>query len=118
MEEYKFQLVITPETYDYNEEEIVYRIYFDKQLISERSIPILKNTQAMTENFVLKIENSSEIKIFQFQNIKTKKAFIEKIIINGFFICNNKNDQKIRIQGLHMNLRQHINNSEERSNEL
>lgn len=94
MTEYKFQLVIAPESYDYGEEEIVYRIYYEDQLISERSLPALEPNQVLTDNFVLILDNNMERKkniILQkntvynslfFVNIKNKKSFIKKITIN------------------------------------
>ena len=53
MEEYYFQLTIVPETYDYDEEEIAYRIYFDNQLISERSLPTLQHNQGIVDTFYI-----------------------------------------------------------------
>ena len=81
MEEYKFQFLIVPETYDYGEEEITYRIFFDEQLISERSLPILSPNQGIFDNFIVKIDKQSKKKIL-FQNILYKKSIVKKIIIN------------------------------------
>ena len=81
MEEYKFQFIIVPETYYYSEEEITYRIFFDEQLISERSLPILSPNQGITDNFIVKIDEQSKKKIL-FQNIFDKKSIVKKIIIN------------------------------------
>ncbi|NDH09286.1 MAG: hypothetical protein EBY16_06680 [Gammaproteobacteria bacterium] len=116
MTEYKFQVTIVPENYDYGEEEIVYRIYFDDQLISERSLPILQTNQAITENFTLLLENNYKTKSFIFETIKDKKAVIEKININGLTF--DKNVKKIQTQGLDVNIKEYINKLEEISNGL
>ena len=57
MNEYHIKLEIAPETYDYGEDEIAYRVYVyripDKntsQLISERTLPLLQNNQKIVEN--------------------------------------------------------------------
>jgi hypothetical protein len=95
MEKFKFQLEIVRESYEYNEEEIVYRIYFEDQIISERSLPVLQINQAMTDNFVLELNNDIErknlIKLTNFTiynslyfiNLKNKKSFIKKITVNN-----------------------------------
>jgi len=105
MTEYKFQLVIVPEDYEYNEEEIVYRIYFENQLISERSLPVLKPNQGIVDNFTLLLENTRDIKNLMFENIKNKKAVIEKININEFTFA--KNVRGIRTQNLHIKIIKH-----------
>ena len=95
--EYKFQLVIVPESYDYVDEEIVYRIYLNKQLISERSLPILKENQHLLDTFFIK--SNSEFLNFKLViiNCKSKKCFLEKFFINekqfskNTLICNIKN---------------------------
>jgi len=85
MEEYKFQLVITPESYDYGEEEIVYRIYFNKQLISERSLPVLRENQGIIDSFFLNLEQCLDTKnIFYFENLKNKKAKPTDFFINNY----------------------------------
>jgi hypothetical protein len=81
MTEYKFQLVIVPEDYDYGEEEIAYRIYFQDQLISERSLPILKPNQAMVDTFYLQIPDYQDTKLL-FTNCKHKKSLYKKILID------------------------------------
>jgi len=113
--EYKFQVTIVPEDYDYGEEEIVYRIYLNEQLISERSLPILKHNQAITDNFVINLCNTSKEKIFSFENIKRKKATVEKLIINDFSL--NKNTKVVAIAGLRLYIKL-INNIEEIFNGL
>ena len=81
--EYKFQLMIVPESYDYEEEEIVYRIFFNKQLISERSLPIMSEKQLLLDNFSC-IANSKNINELLFFNTKFKKAIITQITINNY----------------------------------
>jgi hypothetical protein len=87
MSEYNIKLQIEPENYDYGEEEIVYRIFFYddekkyKQLINERSLPILGVNQVVLDSFNISFDK--KILNFLFENIKNKKCFIKKIYING-----------------------------------
>jgi len=81
-DEYKFQLIIQPESYDYVEEEIVYRIYYDKQLISERSIPVLRFGQMIAENFFLKSNKKKDNKLLLFKNTTNKKCNIKELYLN------------------------------------
>jgi len=113
MAEYKFQLVIVPEDYDYGEEEIAYRIYFKDQLISERSLPILKPNQAMVDTFYIEIKNYTNANLL-FQNLKCKKAMYKKIIVNDLIL--HKNTKGIKLNGLNLKIIEYINNTEEISN--
>lgn len=87
MNEYHIKLVIEPETYDYGENEIAYRVYVEKfldkeltHLISERTLPVLTTNQKFVDNFSLKItDDSCKIVLI---NSKNKKSMIKKIIIN------------------------------------
>jgi hypothetical protein len=104
MEEFKFELTIVPEDYDYSEEEIVYRIYFAKQLISERSLPILKTKQGIRDKFYLKIEQTDKkFQTLYFLNFKSKKCTLKKISINDISFtgkCSN-----ILSNGLFLNIK-------------
>jgi hypothetical protein len=86
MTEYKFQVTIVPEDYDYNEEEIIYRIYFEDQLISERSLPVLQTNQGIVDTFFINLPDSNTIKNILFKNCKLKNAKIKKISVNDFSI--------------------------------
>lgn len=98
MHEYNIKLEIQPETYDYGEEELVYRIWvidekyieLEKkrgyvfnycQLISERSLPKLNNNEVLLENFSLNI-NEISIAIL-LENVKNKKVYVKGANING-----------------------------------
>ena len=83
MEEYNIKLKIAPKSYDYGEEEIVYRIFFNKQLISERSLPLLNQQQLLVDNFICNA-NSKNINELHFFNTKFKKAIITQITINNY----------------------------------
>ena len=88
MSEYHIKLEIEPESYDYDEGEIAYRVYIKKssdknsgQLISERTLPVLEKNQLLLDNFSLNIDNDDfEITLI---NFKKKAALVKKIIING-----------------------------------
>jgi hypothetical protein len=97
MTEFKFQITIIPEDYDYGEQEIAYRIYLDEQLISERSLPILRPNQAIVYTFYLDIKDYKNLK-FSFKNLKYKKATCEKIIVNDIVL--NKSLKNIKLNGL------------------
>lgn len=91
MNEYHIQLEIEPETYDYGEEEIVYRIFCDEvknnfkkekeQLIIERSLPILSSPQKIIDHFILP-PNNIQFNIMLL-NLCEKKAKIKSANING-----------------------------------
>lgn len=85
MEEYKFQVTIVPESYDYGEEEIVYRIYIDDQLISERSLPILQHNQALLDTFYINTD-FLKMKHFKIINCKEKKVKFKHMNVNDLFI--------------------------------
>ena len=95
MDEYKFQLVIAPESYDYGEEEIVYRIYLEDQLISERSLPILENNQGIVDTFFLKLKKDTSPIFLKFKNIKNKKALLKNISINDIKFPENTTNAKV-----------------------
>lgn len=96
MKEYTIKLEIQPESYEYQDEEIVYRIWvIDEkyigvkegnifnycQLISERSIPKLEKNQILHDNFSLKIDNLTIAVLLE--NVKNKKVYITGAYING-----------------------------------
>jgi hypothetical protein len=85
MEEYKFEILIVPESYDYGEEEIVYRIYFDEQLISERSLPVLNSNQGIIDTFYVNADFIKVKKLYIFY-CKEKKAKFRYIKVNDFTI--------------------------------
>ena len=96
MTEYNLKLEIQPEVYDYEDEEIVYRIWIvdDKyigvkegnifkycQLISERSFPKLKDNQILIDSFSIDIDNLFIAVLLE--NTKNKKVYIRGADING-----------------------------------
>ena len=90
MNEYRIQIEIEPETYDYDEEDIVYRLYLNEskiyslnnaQLISERSLPKLNLSQKIIENFLF-VANDKKYFIL-LKNISNKKCVVKKTTING-----------------------------------
>jgi hypothetical protein len=78
--DYKISLVLVPESYDYNDGEIVYRIFVDGQLISERSLPLLSPNEALCDTFVVKL-NKDTHNIFV-EELGDKRLLLKKIIIN------------------------------------
>jgi len=78
--DYKISLVLVPESYDYNDGEIVYRIFVDNQLISERSLPMLNTNEALCDTFIVKL-NKDTHNIFV-EELGDKKLILKKIIIN------------------------------------
>ena len=94
--EYKFQITVVPEDYDYNDEEIIYRIYFDNQLISERSLPVLNPSEGIVDTFFINLLNSNTVKDIWFKNCKLKNAKIKKISVNDFSI--DSGDGKIQFK--------------------
>jgi len=93
MTEYKFQVTIVPEDYDYNEEEIIYRIYFEDQLISERSLPVLQNNQGIVDTFNIQINEIKDFFKLNFFNLGKKLAKTYKIKINDLLIDLNDTNQ-------------------------
>ena len=96
MTEYNFKLEIQPENYDYGDEEIVYRIWINDekyigvkegnifnycQLISERSLPKLKENQILIDSFSIEIDNLSIAVLLE--NVKNKKVYVRGANING-----------------------------------
>ena len=79
-EDYKISLVLFPQSYEYDDSEIVYRIFVDNQLISERSLPVLRTNEALCDTFIVKLEKKPHM-IF-IQETCDKKLLIKKIIIN------------------------------------
>ena len=78
--DYKISLVLVPESYDYGDGEIVYRIFVDDQLISERSLPVLNEHEALCDTFVVKLDKNPHT-IFV-EELSDKKIRCKKIIIN------------------------------------
>lgn len=78
--DYKISLVLVPESYDYSDGEIVYRIFVDDQLISERSLPVLNEHEALCDTFVVKLDKNPH-NIFV-EELSDKKILCKKIIIN------------------------------------
>ena len=78
--DYKISLVLVPESYDYGDGEIVYRIFVDDQLISERSLPVLNEHEALCDTFVVKLDkNPHDIFV---EELGDKKIRCKKIIVN------------------------------------
>ena len=107
MEEYKFEFIIIPESYEYHENEIIYRINIDKQLIIERSLPSLELKQAIKDSFFLKIPIAQRGVTISFYNLYEKKAKIHKIYING--ISFDKDIKVIVYKGLNFIIEREIN---------
>jgi hypothetical protein len=78
--DYKISLVWVPQSYDYADGEIVYRIFVDNQLISERSLPLLNATEGLRDTFVVKLDKNPH-NIFV-EELGDKKILCKKIIIN------------------------------------
>jgi len=81
MSKYNIKLQLEPENYDYGEEEIVYRIFINGQLIIERSLPQLTQNQKLLDCFCLELDDSNSSQIY-FENIKNKIVKPSKIFIN------------------------------------
>jgi hypothetical protein len=81
MIENRITFVLYPETYDYADGDIVYRIIGNRQLLTERAIPCLNNNQALAEKYILlpAPDNTIDFKII---NLKPKKIKLSKIVIN------------------------------------
>jgi hypothetical protein len=84
MSEVKISLVIVPESYDYAEDDIVYRLFFQGQLISERSLPSLETNNAVLETFTVSDELQEQHTRFDifFENLSLKAAMVKKFILN------------------------------------
>jgi len=106
MDEFLFKLKILPENYDYQEEDIIYRVFCQKQLVSERSLPILTKNQLFVDSFTLKLEKNI-VNLFEFINIKTKKAKIKTFIVDeiSYPLLSSKNQHSVLIKGLNFNLK-------------
>ena len=78
--DFKISLVLVPQSYDYNDDEIVYRIFVDNQLISERSLPMLRSNEALCDTFIVKLEK--KLHMIFIQETCDRKLLIKKIIIN------------------------------------
>jgi hypothetical protein len=78
--EYKISLVLVPQSYDYNDGEIVYRIFVDNQLISERSLPILNENEALCDTFIVKLDNKRHNLVIE--ELGDRKLLYKKIIVN------------------------------------
>ena len=94
MNEYHIQLEIEPETYDYGEEEIAYRIFVNGQLIIERSMPRLAQNQKLLDSFSLELDDLQSNNLF-FMNTKNKTAKPSKIFINDLSLNLPKNGKNI-----------------------
>jgi len=79
-EDYKISLVLVSESHDYSDGEIVYRIFVDNQLISERSLPVLSANEALLDTFVVKLSKDTH-NIFV-EELGDKKLLLKKVIIN------------------------------------
>jgi hypothetical protein len=84
MSEYTIKLQIEPKNYEYSEEEIVYRIFLEKQLIIERSLPILTQNQKLIDCFHISKSFKTWPSLINFYliNTKSKKAKFTKLWIN------------------------------------
>ena len=77
----KISLVLVPQSHNYSDGEIVYRIFVDDQLISERSLPVLSANEALCDTFIVKLDKSIWHTIFV-KELSDKKLLFKKIIIN------------------------------------
>ena len=78
--DYKISLLLVPQSYDYNDGEIVYRIFVDNQLISERSLPVLSVNEALCDTFIVKL-NKDTHNIFV-EELSDKKIRLKELIVN------------------------------------
>ena len=78
--DFKISLVLVPQSYDYADGEIVYRIFVDDQLISERILPILNENEALYDTFIVKLDKNIH-NIFV-EELSDKKLRCKKIIAN------------------------------------
>lgn len=105
MNEYNFQITFEPETYDYSDEEIVYRIFFDTQLISERSLPQMTTNQRLVDFFTVKCAEPKNHRLIIY-NIKNKKCKIVAVTINDKKeVFENLTEYNIRSQDLELLIR-------------
>jgi hypothetical protein len=77
----KISLVLVPQSHNYSDGEIIYRIFVDNQLISERSLPLLSANEALSDTFVVKLSKNTH-NIFV-EELGDKKIILKKIIINN-----------------------------------
>ena len=73
--------MLVSKSYDYNDGEIVYRIFVDEQLISERSLPVLNASEALLDTFVVKLDKNLH-NIFV-EELGDKKLLLKKAIVNN-----------------------------------
>jgi hypothetical protein len=76
----KISLILVPQSYDYSDGEIVYRIFVDDQLISERSLPVLNEHEALCDTFIVKLDNKRHNLLIE--ELGYKSLILKKIIIN------------------------------------
>jgi len=81
MSEVLVQLEIIPTVQNYENEEIVYRIFFNEQLITERSYPKIPSDQYILDCFHANIQYNSN-NVLEIRNCKGKEAKIRKVRLN------------------------------------
>jgi hypothetical protein len=81
MIENRITFVLYPETYNYADGDIVYRIIGNHQLLTERAIPCLNNNQALAEKYIF-LAAPDNIIDFRIINLKSKKIKLSKVVIN------------------------------------
>ena len=77
--DYKISLLIVPNTYDYADKEIIYRIVVNGQLISERTFPRLESNQGLLDTLVVKYQKKYEIVL---EIIGKNILTIKKLVVN------------------------------------
>lgn len=78
---YKISLVYVPLSYQYNDGEIVYRIFVNNQLISERSLPTLSQNKALCDTFVVNL--AEDYNFIHVHTLKNASLVLKKIVINN-----------------------------------
>jgi hypothetical protein len=91
------KIAIIPETYDYKDGDIVYRIYVsnlyndDNQLVIERAMPVIEQNQALLENFILDNtkfpENRPKIFIFTIDVLTELGTKVVQLHVNNKLVA-------------------------------
>jgi hypothetical protein len=81
MSEVLIELEIVPIEQTYENEEIVYRIFFNKQLIVERSYPKIPSSSYLLDSFHADIQDNSD-NLLELKNCKDKLVKVRKVKLN------------------------------------
>jgi len=82
--EINLAIILCPESYDYNQGDIVYRILANDQLIIERHPTVLSphSNQMIVEKIVLSYAITNRF-VITIKNLKDKKIKVPRYFING-----------------------------------